>query len=43
VARDAELERIPPVAPTQPFADTELALEPIATPAAGDYVPPTCG
>ncbi len=29
-------------APTQPFADTELALEPIATPGPGDYVPPRC-
>jgi hypothetical protein len=33
---------IPPAAPTQPFADTELALQPIAPPAAGDYVPPAC-
>ena len=29
-------------APTQPFADTELALEPIAAPVPGDYVPPGC-
>jgi hypothetical protein len=29
-------------APTQPFADTELALEPIAAPGPGDYVPPGC-
>jgi hypothetical protein len=29
-------------APTQPFADTELAVEPIATPAPSDYVPPAC-
>jgi hypothetical protein len=33
---------IPPATPTQPFADTELALEPIAAPVAGDYVPPAC-
>jgi hypothetical protein len=29
-------------APTQPFADTELALEPIAAPGPSDYVPPGC-
>lgn len=29
-------------APTQPFADTELALEPIAAPGPGDYVPRSC-
>jgi hypothetical protein len=28
--------------PTQPFADTELALKPIAAPGPGDYVPPGC-
>jgi hypothetical protein len=33
---------IPPTAPTQPFADAELALEPIAAPRVGDYVPPAC-
>ena len=29
--------------PTQPFADTELALAPVAAPRPGDYVPPSCG
>jgi hypothetical protein len=29
-------------APTQPFADTELPLEPIAAPGSSDYVPPGC-
>jgi hypothetical protein len=29
-------------APTQPFADTELALQPIAAPGPADYVPPGC-
>ena len=28
--------------PTQPFADTELALKPVAAPGPGDYVPPGC-
>jgi hypothetical protein len=29
-------------APTQPFADTELALEPVAAAAPDDYVPRGC-
>ncbi len=29
-------------APTQPFADTELSLAPLAAAAADDYVPPGC-
>ncbi len=33
---------IPSTAPTQPFADTELALSPVAAATASDYVPPTC-
>jgi hypothetical protein len=44
---EATLERmfaptIQTAAPTQPFADTELALERVAAPGPGDYVPPGC-
>jgi hypothetical protein len=47
VPSEAALERMfapdnKTAAPTQPFADTELPLEPIADPAPGDYVPPGC-
>ena len=44
---EAELEQmfapiVVTTTPTQPFADTELALAPVAVPRPGDYVPATC-
>jgi hypothetical protein len=47
VPSNAALESMfaPPVetaAPSQPFADTELALQPVASPGPSDYVPPGC-
>lgn len=41
-ALESMFASIPTAEPTQPFADTELALEPVAAPGPGDYVPPGC-